>query len=593
MKRIFLVFLVLTAFVDSVYAKVDLLLPEQNPDNRVVYSHSTNKYGDQTIDIRLVKNEHCEDNYKCFHGYSTDWANYSDDSTYRGCGRHAARHFVQWYGKNPTMHNTRAYVRGTEFHDPTSDPNPIFTTPAQMSVGLENLLKAYRPGRTYSLDELNTIRHFGGSRNTLIEQFTHHLKRGTPVNTLIHNGNHWVTVTGISYTQLKNGDYRNIYFYFKDNYRDNSESYSDMVIRDWDTSDVFYRWVTNVAGYTSYKAGTLVSLKTDEIIYQKKWSKGWSGKIFKVAQGNNKTKQFLLLFKRGNGTVRIHNVNQYGAVGTMVKEYHWSSGWTQMEPFTQGNQSYILLLKKGNGLVKIHKLNTDGTVGSLVKEYHWSSGWQLARVFNNRGTNYLLLNKYNGLTHLHKMNSNGMVGAAIVKTAHGFMEGMRDIAIMTSPNSAMTHFYGVNPKTGNFRHAYHTLQTNKNFSHVENKSWSRDWSQIATYPAAYGNKCMMIAKAGFEVSGADLDAPHNGLVHMHKLNSSYNVSTMTDTNYFKNSVNMHAIAKAWSNMQFFRATNGKLNLFMLDKYSGNVRILEMHENCTFKGGSLLYKTLEN
>lgn len=588
-----LLFLIPNTFI---FARVDLLVPDQNPYTRVVYNHSTDESGNKLVTIKLVSRENCTGSYQCYYGYRTRWTNYSYDATYRGCGRHAANHFTQWYGQHPSMHNTRAYVKGTEFHKPGF--NPIFTTPAQLSVGLEKLIRAYRPATSYStMEEINVIRHYGGGKSTLIEQFEHHLKRGTPVIALINDGNHWVMVTSMSYKKSKSGSYSNVEFEYSDNKSNSSATYSQMDLRNWDWDDSFLRWVVDVAGYSSYKEGTLVSLKTDKIVYEKKWSKGWSGNVFNVIQSNGKNRPYLMLFKPGNGTVHIRNVSSNGSVGSLVETHSWSNGWTHMKAYSVGKKSFMFLLKAGTGEVHIHNLNYDGTIGTSVKEYDWSSGWQNVAIFKKNGVNYLLLNKVDGLTHLHRMNSNGTVGARIVKTAHGFMSDVRDIGVVSSSSDNLVHFYGVSPITGKYRHAYHSLVTGRNFSHIESKNWSKNWTQVETFDATSKNKCLLIAKAGVEVPRLEVPGiivpPHNGLVHVRKFNSNHRLGELVDTNYFKNVASFYGISKAWSNMQYFRAPNGELRLLMMDSYSGNVRILKMNDDCSFQGGSDLLKVLKN
>lgn len=168
------------------------------------------------------------------------------------------------------------------------------------------------------------------------------------------------------------------------------------------------------------------------------WSKGWSTvKFFPTPNG-----QFVLLGKE-NGTGRagtntnIHPVNADGTLGKRVYEKRWSDGWTSTEIITTGGQTYMMRLKRlGNGSsgfnVHIDRINADGTVGTRVRSYKWSEGWSTVRVFMVGGKPYLFLLKENGTgrsgknAHIHPINADGTIGQRIYerKWSEGWTEGL-------------------------------------------------------------------------------------------------------------------------------------------------------------------------
>lgn len=93
-----------------------------------------------------------------------------------------------------------------------------------------------------------------------------------------------------------------------------------------------------------------------------------------------------------------------GAVGSEVKRYDWSSGWTTAEFYQTGGNTYLFLLKQIGGAVHIHQMNAKGTVGDRVDTRDWSTGWTQAQPFKVGNQLFLfLLKKGNGHVHIHKI----------------------------------------------------------------------------------------------------------------------------------------------------------------------------------------------
>jgi hypothetical protein len=93
-----------------------------------------------------------------------------------------------------------------------------------------------------------------------------------------------------------------------------------------------------------------------------------------------------------------------GTVGSEVKRYDWSSGWSTVEFYEAGGNTYLFLLKQKGGYVHIHRMNADGTVGARVDTRDWSTGWTQAQPFRVGNQLFLfLLKKGNGYVHIHRI----------------------------------------------------------------------------------------------------------------------------------------------------------------------------------------------
>ncbi len=520
--------------------------------------------------------------------YVTYWADFSEDRTYRGCGRHSVNHFSQWFGITPSMNTLRNKIRGSEIHSPFHDTNPIFTTPAQMSVDLQKFIRIYGVAG-YNSSEIRTIRHYQGNQNTILEQIEHHLRRGTPVVTLVKQGDHWVTVIGMSYTLLK-GKKTNITFDYLNNDSSGYSTYSSLKLRNWDWDDSFAWWLTDLMGYTSVREGTLVSLKTDKYLDNKQWTPGWEGEVFSLKQNPNN--QYLLIHKFSTGYVHIHKMDSTGKVKEQIAKYDWSSNWSTMKVFSVGNKDYLFMIKETNGAMNIHKMNSNGTVGDRVVKAKWSSGWINAHFNYIGGKTYLTLNKQSGHTHVQEMNSNGTVGSSYLLDKDTFIRGAVGFSVESIGNSLF--FYGVAPSNG-FYHSSSLNVVTKTYSQKDARAWSKNWTRLATAKTRSGNRCALIHKSD--------PRRRNGLVHVHQIKSNGILDKMVDTNYFTNRYSPHvgedvtfvydpslktiltdfSTANGWSTMKYFKANDGNLRLLLLDRYSGAMRILKMDDDCGFSG----------
>ena len=185
------------------------------------------------------------------------------------------------------------------------------------------------------------------------------------------------------------------------------------------------------------------------------WTEGWT----KARTYSVNGKHYLFILKehgtgRSGHNAHIHVLNIDGTIGRRIYQRKWSSGWSSAEFYSIGNKTFFMRLKeKGNGdsgyNVHIDRVNVDGTIGSRVKSYGWSQGWTSVRLFQLRGKTYLTLLKKKGYGasgknyHIHPMNSDGSIGKRIfeMKGLEGweFMEpynvGGRQFILRARPSS--------------------------------------------------------------------------------------------------------------------------------------------------------------
>lgn len=520
---------------------------------------------DNTEDIRLMAN-------------GIAYSHNCKSGEYAGCGIDAAHSFMGWFKDDIPR---KAIKKKVETLDAPGD-FPIPTTPAQMSVGLEKLVKQTVKNRK-SLEN-NIIRHTKGSDASVIAKIRHHLRRGMPVVALINRGGHWVTLVGMTckYTANNEIDVKNTSVTCIDltNSVTYSTSYKSLKILHWSSS-------IGQAYASSYKSGTVISLKSDSILYGIKWKKGWNGSVYNVKGVN-----YLFLLKESDGSVHIHKMKNDGSVGGRIVTDDWSKGWSNVNFYTIDNQTYMFLMKAGSGsgytsgLVHIHKMNNNGTVGKMIKEYDWSAGWSNIEFFSLKGKTYLLLNKLNGNAHIHEMKSDGTVKTPAVLTTKSFIKGAKNIQFVESGNEV--YFYGIKSTSSEYaQYKFYKKSGKFKLELVEKRKWTKYWTDLNIFKTS-SKKHSFIMYKGAQNNGVSLNG-RNGIMHIHEIedlkdgNFEGKLGKIVDDNYYRNSRNPYmSPTEMWSNIQYFRATNGKLKLFLLDRFSGRVRVINMQEDGAFE-----------
>jgi hypothetical protein len=196
----------------------------------------------------------------------------------------------------------------------------------------------------------------------------------------------------------------------------------------WRTNDSQNKWIpigTIFGIYAAYDFSPLPPGAVGSEVKRYDWTEGWTTAELYQSGGNT---YLFLLKQRGTGSdgknVHIHRMNSNGSVGSRIANYKWTEGWTTAELYQSGGNTYLFLLKqRGTGSdgknVHIHKMNANGSVGSRIANYKWTEGWTTAELYQSGGNTYLFLLKQEGTgsdgenVHIHKMNANGSVGSRI------------------------------------------------------------------------------------------------------------------------------------------------------------------------------------
>lgn len=134
--------------------------------------------------------------------------------------------------------------------------------------------------------------------------------------------------------------------------------------------------------------------------YESTWGSGWS--IIKFFYVNNDA--YMFRYNEDTNKAQIYKLNATnpfanGSIGTLVYEKTWSSSWTVVRFFTYNGKTYCFHLKSSTGEVKIAEINSsnpfgDGNLGIMRFQGDWSSGWTNVNIFtNSNNKTYMFLQK--------------------------------------------------------------------------------------------------------------------------------------------------------------------------------------------------------
>ena len=545
---------------------------------------------DKTRQVKITNDE--ENNLERLRLY-VNGAPYSVSAkagSYVGCGIDAAHSFMGYFVNAIPRSKIKKYVKVTTgpsdfrkyanklllggiFFNPG---DAYFTTPAQLAVGLDKLTKKTLTSRKDI--ENDTIRHNKGTNSSVIAKIRHHLRRAMPVVALTNKGNHWITIVGMDCKYLEGGeiDVKNTCVRYLD-LTAGEEYYvlfKDLKILGWSSN-----WGKKYA--SSYVSGTVISLKSDSVLHSDKWSSGWNSKIYEIDG-----KQYLFLIKYKNGLVHIHKIDNNGKIGREIAKYDWSKGWSNINFYTVKNKTFLFLMKAGsgdgytNGLVHINKVNHDGTIDKVIEKHDWRAGWNKIEFFYFQNKTYVILNRDDGTLHIREMKSDGTLGNIVIDQ-NTTLQNTKSIVgtdIQVVQTEEAVYVYGINNsgKTTIYNQYKFYLKNKKFvFKKIDTQVWTSGWVRMNIFKASEKKSYLIISKG----------VSRNGIMHIHKINNLKNdakIGKLIDDNYFRNKFYSIMPMEQWSNIQYFKARNGKLKLFLLDKYSGRVRVINMKDTGAFK-----------
>lgn len=213
----------------------------------------------------------------------------------------------------------------------------------------------------------------------------------------------------------------------------------------------------------------------------------------------------MLRAKRSSGkTVSIYQAQANGNVGTLLKEYTWTDGWSDMAFYQAGGKTYFMHYKAqgtsnaGNNIV-IRPISADGTLGQATHDTKWTSGWTDHRAYAIGGKNYLLSIKNKGFSSsghnflVHEMTASGKVGRRL--QANKWSENFDNVNIFEVGGRP----YVVFVKSSNGEVSVLDIMDDGRLGAKKygvNKRWSTGWDNVLIYQTASGSSYLFLLKSG-------------------------------------------------------------------------------------------------
>ena len=253
-----------------------------------------------------------------------------------------------------------------------------------------------------------------------------------------------------------------------------------------------------------------------ELVFSYKVSEGWTDAEF-FKRGN---KTYLLLL-RAKGlsskgkNLHINLVNSNGTIGKLEHSYKISEGWTDAEVYKRGSGTYLMLVKakgfssKGYN-VHINKINGNGSVGSLVKGYKFSQGWTDAEVYKRGSKTYLMLLKEKGYSskgknvHINVINSNGTIGN--LAKSHKIGQGWTNAEIYKKGDKTLLLLVkekGYSSKEKNVH--INLINSSGGISSLQaSYKWSEGWSQARIFKRGNSSFLFLLKESGYSSKGKNV-----------------------------------------------------------------------------------------
>jgi hypothetical protein len=179
--------------------------------------------------------------------------------------------------------------------------------------------------------------------------------------------------------------------------------------------------------------------------FESGWTPGWSS--FARFTSSTDGHQYLLMYKKNEGTVCIDHVLPDGTGSRERWRSQWSKGWTSIVSFKLGNRSHLLLYNKDSGSVEIHRLQTNFEGTTKTWSSTWSRGWTSFVPFELAGQSHILMYKsQQGDVSIDRINPDGVGTKEIWRTSWS-----KDwTSLVHIDIGSIPHLLGYKQSTGRF-----------------------------------------------------------------------------------------------------------------------------------------------
>lgn len=124
-------------------------------------------------------------------------------------------------------------------------------------------------------------------------------------------------------------------------------------------------------------------------VFSGNWGRRWTHIVTFYLAGQ----PHLFRYKSSTGQVRFDRVNLHAAGTTMISQGTWWAGWTHFTPFAIGGKPYFIAYDSLHGYANVDRINVEGSGSTTIDSGTWTKGWTHFVPYVLGPTQYLLLYK--------------------------------------------------------------------------------------------------------------------------------------------------------------------------------------------------------
>ena len=125
-------------------------------------------------------------------------------------------------------------------------------------------------------------------------------------------------------------------------------------------------------------------------VYSGSFGRRWTHLVPFTLSGGQ---QHLFRYQTSTGQMRFDRINPQAEGTTTIGSGTWSKGWTHVTPFVLGGKPYLLVYDSLHGYANIDRINNEGSGSTKIHGTTWTKGWTHFMPYVLGGKQYVLLYK--------------------------------------------------------------------------------------------------------------------------------------------------------------------------------------------------------
>jgi hypothetical protein len=220
------------------------------------------------------------------------------------------------------------------------------------------------------------------------------------------------------------------------------------------------------------------------------WGRQWTHIVPFYVAGQ----PFLFRYRGSSGEVRFDRVNLQANGVTTVGQGTWWAGWTHFTPFALGGTPYFIAYDSLHGYANIDRINVEGSGSTTIGGGTWTKGWTHFVPYVMGPTQYLLLYKGgSGRVEVNSITGSGNNVGLTQVWSDTWSTGWSHLVALA--HEGTRRLFAYRASTGEV--SYGQLRANGQGSqHLGSGVWTTNWTSITPMLMPDGEAGLFIYGAG-------------------------------------------------------------------------------------------------